>query len=214
MTQFTMQEAVRRLDGIFKEDVIVCTGVGSHQQIVAREFTWDYPKRRLVTSSGHGTMGFGLPAAIGCALEAPDTPVLLINGDGSMNMDMNHLSTVGELALNNLKIVVLDNSSMGIVRQFEDLSDFVNVATRDRPNPDFAAIAEACGIPGFEVWPDREMKREYDAADKLMRRRLLEDRYPDLIHMHVSDYSVWPILEGGHTSGEMTHGTHPGEYIP
>ena len=194
----TMSKVVHMLDdATLGRPVIVCTGVGSHQSIVAREFSWDYPTRMLITSCGHGTMGSCIPLAIGAALERPNDLVLCINGDGSMNMDAPHLATISELGLP-IKIVVLDNNSMGIVRQFEDLQGFQNVATANRRNPDFATLAFANLIQAFkpyltEHW-DIDGWRGFIGLDG-----------PALAHVRVSDYGVWPILESGRTNGDMTY---------
>ena len=182
-------------------DVIVATGVGSHQSIVARYFTWDYPRRLLLTSCGHGTMGSGLPMAIGAAISRPDSLVLCINGDGSMNMDAPHLMTLRELQvpirIMQIKIIVLDNASMGIVRQFEDLQGFANAATANRPNPDFAAIARASFLEGYDI-------EETSAWGELEWSAFIAAPGPALAHVRVDDYGVWPILEGGRQQGDMT----------
>ena len=193
-----MSEVVHLLDETTRgRSVVVCTGVGSHQSIVAREFSWDYPRRMLITSCGHGTMGAGIPFGIGAALERRDELVVCINGDGSMNMDAPHLATISELGLA-IKIVVLDNVSMGIVRQFEDLQDFRNVATADRSNPDFATLAFASLIQGFKPY----LTEHWDINGW---RGFIGLDGPALAHVRVSDYGVWPILEGGRRSGDMTH---------
>jgi acetolactate synthase-1/2/3 large subunit len=194
-TYMKMAEVVQTIDELTNgEDCIVTTGVGSHQQIVAREFAWDYPRRMLITSAGHGTMGAGLPYAIGAAICHPDVNVICFNGDGSMSMDMVHLPSLIEHDLN-IKVVVLDNGSMGIVRQFEDLQDFRHPATI-RPNPGFAAIAEACGVRGYD-------QRHPSGAIGLVMKNFMEHEGPALAHVAVDDYAVWPILEGGER--KMTH---------
>ena len=197
MGMTTKTEIIELIDSLTADrEVVVTTGVGSHQQLVARHFTWDYPKRQLLSSAGHGTMGFGVPAAIGAALANPDALVICFNGDGSMNFDINHLPTIKEYGLNNITIIVLDDNSMGIVRQFEDLSGYEHVATADRPNPDFAAIAKASGLFGFDM-------RDY-AVDRVSQWEiLLNGGNAALVHCAVDDYAVWPILEGGKV--EMTN---------
>jgi acetolactate synthase-1/2/3 large subunit len=184
----TMREVVETLDRLTADrPVIVASGVGSHQSIVARHFTWDYPRRMFLTSAGHGTMGSGLPLAIGAAVESPGTLVLCVNGDGSMQMDAPQLAMVAELGLP-IKVFVLDNQSAGIVRQFEDLQGFRNVATRDRPNPNMAALANAYGVYG--VGPIR-------AGWDQMAKGILAMDGPALLHIELDDYAVWPLLEGG-----------------
>ena len=198
----SMESIVRTLDKVTDgRDVIVATGVGSHQSIVARYFTWDYPRRLLLTSCGHGTMGSGLPMAIGATVSRPDSLVLCINGDGSMNMDAPHLTTLHELQSQIrtmlIKIVVLDNASMGIVAQFERLQGFANVATANRPNPDFAAIARASFLEGYDI-------EETSAWSELEWGAFIIAPGPALAHVRVDDYGVWPILESGRQQGDMT----------
>ena len=128
---------------------VVVTGVGSHQQVVARSVA-ALPNlgATFITSAGHGTMGFGLPAAIGAALEADRRKhVVLFNGDGSAVMDMPSLVSAVEFGLRNLRVVILDNESYGIVQQFEELQGFSTKCTADRLNPNFADLASACGWP-------------------------------------------------------------------
>ena len=184
----TMREVVETLDRLTAGcSVIVASGVGSHQSIVARHLTWDYPRRMFLTSAGHGTMGSGLPLAIGAGVESPGTLALCINGDGSAQMDMPQLAMVAELKLP-IKVFVLDNRSAGIVRQFEDLQGFRNVATKDRPTPDLAMIARACGVYG--VGPIR-------AGWERLAEGILAMSGAALLHIEVDDYAVWPLLEGG-----------------
>ena len=184
----TMPQVVAALDRLTAgRPLIVASGVGSHQSIVARGFTWDYPRRMFLTSAGHGTMGSGLPMAVGAAAERPGDLVLCINGDGSAQMDMPQLAMVAELALP-IKMFVLDNHSAGIVRQFEELQGLRSVATKDRPTPDMAAVARACGIYG--AGPIR-------AGWERLAEMILALEGPALLHIEVEDYGVWPILEGG-----------------
>jgi acetolactate synthase-1/2/3 large subunit len=139
----------------------------------------------LISSCGHGTMGSGLPYAIGAALERPDDPVILINGDGSAAMDILHAITAKEHGLR-IYIFVLDNSCGGIVKQFEDLKGYKHVAT-EWPSPDFAMIAAAQGL----------------GVGRTIEDTLSLDG-PALCHLLVDDYAVWPILEAGHGPGDMS----------
>src|SRR3989304_1263962 len=92
----TMDEAVRAVNSATAgTPVTVVTGVGSHQQVVAREFSLDNPRRRLLTSAGHGTVGFGLPAALGAAVSEPDRWVVLFDGDGAAARGLIHFHTAG-----------------------------------------------------------------------------------------------------------------------
>lgn len=141
-----MSMAIGEIDDLYYEqDAIFVTGVGSHQQHAARHLSLDYPRRMLITSAGHGTMGAGLPMAIGAAIET-GRKVVLIDGDGSFQLSLNELGTVmayyPEL---NLDIHIIDNGGGGIVNQFCHLQGY---DPRDTTwiNPDFAQIGNAYGV--------------------------------------------------------------------
>jgi len=139
------------LRNFIKDEDIVVTGVGNHQMLADRYINRRYP-RTFITSGGEGTMGLGLPAAIGAKLARPDAEVFNIDGDGSFQMTMEEL---GVLAHENLKVItiILKNEYLGMVRQWQG-----HVYGRDRyssvhlgPMPDFAKIAEAYGLNGFRA---------------------------------------------------------------
>ena len=142
--------------------VIVTTGVGQHQCWVPRHFDFDAPERALLTSSGHGTMGYDLPAAIGAKIANPDATVICFVGDGSLQMNIQELATIVERGLD-IKIVVLDNHALSIVAQFQRQNWKSHPSTGDKYNPDFAAIAAAYGIAAVTIdhgqGPAREDRR-------------------------------------------------------
>lgn len=141
---------VRAVGELAPHDCIVTTDVGQHQMWVAQTFPFSNP-RRWLTSGGLGTMGFGLPAAIGAALAAPDAATICFSGDGSLLMNLQELATLAELQLN-VKIVLLDNASLGLVRQQQQLfygQRFV-ASMYSRPT-DFVSVARAFGIPGHDL---------------------------------------------------------------
>ena len=131
---------------------MVVTGVGLHQQWVARHFDVDFPRRPLLTSGGHGAMGYDLPTAVGAALQGRD--VICFVGDGSLQINIQELASVVDQELR-IKIVVLDNHRLGIVSQFQLLNWGSDPTCGEKWNPDFAAIARAYGIPSWSV-ADRE----------------------------------------------------------
>jgi acetolactate synthase I/II/III large subunit len=124
---------------------IVTTDVGQHQMWAAQSWPVEDP-RRFLTSGGLGTMGFGVPAAVGAALAHPGTPVICLTGDGSLLMNVQELATIAELGID-LKICVLNNGHLGLVRQQQELLYGRRfVASRFGARPDFAAVARGFGI--------------------------------------------------------------------
>ena len=176
-------------------DVIVTTGVGQHQIWVPRHFNFDNPKRVLLTSSGHGTMGFDLPAAIGAKIARPKSEVLCVVGDGSLQMNIQELATIVDLELD-IKILVLDNHALNIVAQFQRQNWSSHPATGDRFNPDFSAIARAYGIRGVRIDTSRGMEKKLRSA--------LRKRGPALIHCLIDrKEDLVPMLLGGKTLDSM-----------
>ena len=177
--------------------VIATTGVGQHQVWVPRHFDFDAPDRVLLTSSGHGTMGFDLPAAIGAKIANPQATVICFVGDGSLQMNIQELATIVERKLD-IKIVVLDNHALSIVAQFQRQNWKSHPATGDKYNPDFAAIAQAYGIANVSITAKDGM------VDKLRAALKLEGAV--LIHCHVDpEEDLLPMLLGGHTLDDMSN---------
>src|ERR1700744_1409421 len=177
--------------------VIVTTGVGQHQCWVPRHFDFDAPERVLLTSSGHGTMGFDLPAAIGAKIANPDATVVCFAGDGSLQMNIQELATIAEQQMD-IKIVVLDNHALSIVAQFQRQNWKSHPSTGERYNPDFAAIAQAYGIVAVSITSDEGMRARIAVA--------LKSKGPVLIHCHVDPREdLLPMLLGGHTLDDMSN---------
>jgi acetolactate synthase-1/2/3 large subunit len=176
--------------------VIVTTGVGQHQVWVPRHFDLSFPERMLLTSSGHGTMGFDLPTAIGAKIAAPDAAVICFVGDGSLQMNIQELATLVERKLD-IKIVVLDNHALSIVAQFQRQNWQSHPTTGDKYNPDFARIAQAYGIASISISSERGLREKLRAALKI--------RGPVLIHCDVDPKEdLLPMLLGGQTLDKMT----------
>jgi acetolactate synthase I/II/III large subunit len=179
--------------------VIVTTGVGQHQVWVPRHFDFNAPDRVLLTSSGHGTMGFDLPAAIGAKIAEPEACVICFVGDGSLQMNIQELATIVERDID-IKIVVLDNHALSIVAQFQRQNWKSHPSTGDKYNPDFAAIAGAYGIASVSIASSEGM------ADKF--RFALNCKGPVLIHCQVDPQEdLLPMLLGGHTLDDMSNET-------
>jgi len=143
-------QLIRRLAELAGPEALISTDVGKHQMWVAQSYPFTAP-RQLLTSGGLGTMGFGLPAAIGASLAFPGRPVLCFSGDGSLQMNIQELATaVEQHAL--VKIVVLNNQSLGLVRQqqryFYERHYF---ASSYSISVDFAAIARGFGMRAFDL---------------------------------------------------------------
>lgn len=177
--------------------VIVTTGVGQHQCWVPRHFDFDAPSRALLTSSGHGTMGYDLPAAIGAKIANPGATVICFVGDGSLQMNIQELATVVERGLD-IKLVVLDNHALSIVAQFQRQNWKSHPSTGDKYNPDFAAIAAAYGIASVTI--DRPAGLREKIADAVKRPG------PVLIHCHIDpEEDLLPMLLGGQTLDAMSN---------
>ena len=193
------QAIIETADLVVRGKVIVTTGVGQHQCWVPRHFDFDAPQRILLTSSGHGTMGFDLPAAIGAKIAHPDATVICFVGDGSLQMNIQELATLVERKID-VKIVVLDNHALSIVAQFQRQNWKSHPSTGDKYNPDFAAIAQAYGIAGVTIQTREEMPQKL--------RMALNREGPVVIHCHVDpEEELLPMLLGGHTLDDMSHET-------
>ncbi|HWQ71664.1 MAG TPA: biosynthetic-type acetolactate synthase large subunit [Desulfitobacteriaceae bacterium] len=139
------------------DDAIIVTDVGQHQMWVAQSYPFKYP-RQLVTSGGLGTMGFGLPAAVGAQVAQPEKKVVLITGDGSLQMTIQELATIVQHQLP-VKIVLMNNGVLGLVRQWQKmLYDERFSEIQLHANPDFVKVAEAYGIKGIRVTSAQEVK--------------------------------------------------------
>jgi len=186
---------IRHTAGCLPPDAIITTDVGQHQMRVAQAFPFQTP-RTWLTSGGLGTMGFGLPAAIGAALAAPTRTVVCFTGDGSFLMNIQELATLAEEDLN-VKIILFDNRSLGLVHQQQDLfygSRFIAV---NYPKPvDFAGIAGCFGIPSTRL------SESQNPADALARA--LHAPGPHLIHLSVDAYDkVFPMVAPGGANSQM-----------
>ncbi|RPI64722.1 MAG: biosynthetic-type acetolactate synthase large subunit [Planctomycetaceae bacterium] len=141
------QEVIEMLGKLTNHDAIVATGVGQHQMWAAQYYGWKKP-RQAITSGGLGTMGFGVPAAIGAQFGNPGATVIDIDGDGSFSMTMVEVITAVQYK-QPVKFVVLDNGYLGMVRQWQELFYGRRYSSVDHPCPDFVAIAEAFGARGI-----------------------------------------------------------------
>ena len=165
-----------------KDRTIITTGVGQHQMWTAQHFRWRHP-RTMITSGGLGTMGYGLPAAIGAKVARPDALVVDIDGDASFNMTLTELSTAAQFSIG-VKIIVLNNEEQGMVTQWQSLFYEDRFAHTHQRNPDFIKLAEAMGVQA------RRCVAPGDVDGKL--KWLLESEGPALLEV-VTDKKV-PVL--------------------
>jgi acetolactate synthase-1/2/3 large subunit len=184
------QQVIQALYRITRGQAIVCTDVGQHQMWAAQHYLFDRP-RRWITSGGLGTMGFGLPAALGAQVALPDELVIDIAGDGSFEMTLQELSTAQMYDLP-VKVVIINNGYLGMVRQWQELFWQGRYAgTSFEPfQPSFAGIAAAYGIPGTTVHEPAELE---DA----LAEALAADG-PALVDVHVNPTAkVFPMVPQG-----------------
>ena len=164
---------IRAVSECAPRDAIVTTDVGQHQMWVAQAYPFERPDRWL-TSGGLGTMGFGLPAAIGAALAEPDATAVCFTGDGSLLMNIQELATLAELDLD-VKIVLLDNAALGLVRQQQELFYQQRFVASLYAQPScFVGIARAFGVPAIdlalEAAPHRALARAFEAPGPMLIR--------------------------------------------
>jgi len=196
----TAPALLRRLSQLAGEEAIVCCDVGQHQMWVAQHWQFQRPDRHL-TSAGLGTMGFGLPAAMGAQRSNPGCPTICISGDGSIMMNIQELVTLKRFDLP-VKVVVLDNSVLGMVRQQQEII-FQNreseVSLHD--NPDFAALARVMGIRGVTL--SEEAWRSPGGLDEALLGFLREPG-PCLMHARIDrGANVYPFVPGGKSNDQM-----------
>ena len=140
----TLIEELSNLTADRKDSTLIATGVGQHQMWTAQHFRWRHP-RTIITSGGLGTMGYGLPAAIGAKVARPDALVIDIDGDASFGMTLTELATAAQFNIG-VKIIVLNNEEQGMVTQWQNLFYEDRYSHSHHRNPDFMKLAEAMGI--------------------------------------------------------------------
>lgn len=189
-----MGEVVHKVSEATNNEAILVTDVGQNQMIAARYFKFK-KKRSIVTSGGMGTMGFGLPAAIGATFAAPDRTVCMFCGDGGLQMTIEELGTIMEQR-SPVKIILLNNNYLGNVRQWQAMFFERRYSFTPMMNPDYEKIAEAYNIPSRTV-TERE-----DLDDAI--REMLETDGPFLLQAAVMEQdNVLPMCSPGHDVDDM-----------
>ena len=188
--QYVIEEICRQT----KNDAIITTGVGQNQMWTAQFYRFIRP-RQLISSGGLGTMGYGLPAAIGAQIAKPDATVIDIDGDHSFNMTMTELATAVEHNLP-IKVCIMNNGYMGMVRQWQELFYNKRYSKSYLRNPDYAVVARAMGAAGITV--DKK-----EDVPKAIKEALAEKR-PCVVDFKIErEENVWPIVPAGKSISEM-----------
>ncbi|KAK4249197.1 thiamine diphosphate-binding protein [Corynascus novoguineensis] len=178
----TLIEELSNLTAERKKDTYISTGVGQHQMWVAQHFRWRHP-RSMITSGGLGTMGYGLPAAIGAKVAKPDSLVIDIDGDASFAMTLTELATAAQFNIG-VKVIVLNNEEQGMVTQWQNLFYEDRYSHTHQKNPDFMKLADAMGVH------HRRLVKPDDTVDAL--KWLIDTDGPALLEV-VTDKKV-PVL--------------------
>ena len=193
------QHVIETLHKLTKGAAIITTEVGQNQMWTAQFFPFDHPNT-FITSGGLGTMGFGLPAAIGVKCAFPDKQVVDIAGDGSIQMNIQELATAAQHKIN-VKIVLLNNGYLGMVRQWQELFYEKRYSHTDMTYaPDFVKLAEAFGVVGLRATKPEEV-------ESVLKQGLSLDR-PVLMDFRVSrEECVYPMVHPGDSISNMSLGS-------
>ena len=189
------QKVIHEIDNILKGNAIVVTDVGQHQMWTSQFITFSKPNT-IITSGGAGTMGFGLPAAIGAQVAAPDKKVILITGDGGLQMNSQELLLLKAYNIP-VKVVIINNGFLGMVRQWQELFNqhrysFVDLSI----NPDFETLAKAYGVQGVTLSTIEELRSQ-------LRDLILSDE-PVVINCVVEkEENVFPMIPAGCSAKDM-----------
>lgn len=191
------QAVVEELNNLSEGKAIIVTEVGQHQMWAAQYYNYSYP-RNFITSGGLGTMGFGLPAAVGAQIGRPGELVVDISGDGSFQMNLQELATISEYNLP-VKIVIINNGTLGMVRQWQELLHEKRYSSTILKNPDFVKLAAAFDIKAIRIEEKDELRAKLKEA--------IDYDGPVLIDVRVAwEENVWPMVPPGAGNHEMIGG--------
>ncbi len=190
---------LKQLSDKIPDSTVVTTDVGQHQMWTAQHMSFSRPEN-FITSSGLGTMGFGLPAAVGAQVARPEDTVICVSGDGSFMMNVQELGTIKRKQLP-VKIVLLDNQRLGMVRQWQQLFFSERYSeTNLSDNPDFLTLASAFDIPGQRITRKDQVDAALDA--------LLQSEGPYMLHVAIDELeNVWPLVPPGASNENMMEKT-------
>lgn len=179
---------IRLLKEHANDDVVVSTDVGQHQMWTAHHFSFDNPNQ-LLTSGGFGTMGYGLPAAVGAALRKPSQQVICVTGDGSFQMNLQELMTAIRYNLN-IKVVILRNGYLGMVRQWQELFYERNYSQVQISSPNFIKLAASYGIKGLQA-------KNIVEAEAIIKEAMAIDGPVVMDFTIENEANVYPIVPPG-----------------
>ena len=194
-TSLLPQKVIQEIDNIVKGNAIVVTDVGQHQMWTSQFITFSKPNT-IITSGGAGTMGFGLPAAIGAQVAQPDKKVVLITGDGGLQMNSQELLLLKAYNIP-VKVVIINNGFLGMVRQWQELFNQRRYSFVDlEVNPDFEILAKAYGVQGVTLSTIEDLRSQ-------LRDLILSDE-PVVINCVVErEENVFPMIPAGCTAKDM-----------
>ncbi len=188
--QYVIEEICRQTN----HEATITTGVGQNQMWTAQFYKFIRP-RQFISSGGLGTMGFGLPAAIGAQIARPEATVIDIDGDHSFNMTMTELATAVQYELP-IKVCILNNGYMGMVRQWQELFYNRRYSCSYLKNPDYASVARALGAVGITVDKKEDVPKAVE--------QMLAEKRPCVADFHVErEENVWPMVPAGKSLSEM-----------
>lgn len=192
--ELTMGEVVNTLNELTNGNAIIVTDVGQHQMVACRYAKFNQSNSNI-TSGGLGTMGFGLPAAIGAKLGAPGRTVVAIIGDGGFQMTLQELGTIMQCDID-VKILILNNQFLGMVRQWQELFHDRRYSFTDIQSPDFVALAKAYRIDGQKVSERKNIKNAL--------QEMLQHKGPYLLEIMVGkENNVFPMVPQGCSVAEI-----------
>ncbi len=190
----TMGEVIKELNELTKGNAIIVTDVGQHQMVACRYAKFNQTKSNI-TSGGLGTMGFALPAAIGAAYGDPSRPTIAIIGDGGFQMTLQELGTIMQFKPN-VKIIILNNEFLGMVRQWQQLFHEKRYSFVDITSPDFVQVAKGFYIPGQRVSKREELKPGL--------KEMMENEGSYLLEVMVGkENNVFPMVPQGRGVAEI-----------
>jgi acetolactate synthase-1/2/3 large subunit len=192
--EITMGEVIALLSEKTKGEAVVVADVGQHQMMAARYYKFQLADS-FITSGGLGTMGFGVPAAMGAKVASPDRQVVAVVGDGSFQMTLQELITIHQDNIP-VKIIILNNNFLGMVRQWQEMFFEKRYSFVDLHNPDFITISRGCGIDAEKVNKRENLSQALD--------KLLESKSARLLEIVVKkEGNVFPMVPSGASVDEI-----------